>query len=293
MKIAIYGTEIHDNYLSVYQRIFSFFDRNDVQFLLHSRLKEILKSNYNFETNELGVFNGNEACGCNVDFILSVGGDGTFLSAVNYALIEDAPVLGINCGRLGFLADIASEELEEALTKLLNGQYEIDQRSLLEMVEPKNLFESTRYALNELTVHKMDNSSMLNIKTYINGEFLTNYWADGLIVATPTGSTAYSLSVGGPIISPDLGGWIITPLASHNLSVRPIVVPDFDEVELRIEGRGNQFRASFDHQSTAVGFSTVIKIRKASVYVPMVKLHGQSFYITLRNKLMWGADRRN
>jgi NAD+ kinase len=194
---------------------------------------------------------------------------------------------------LGFLADITFENIEESLYQLINGDFQLEQRSMLHLVDPHNLFGSFNYAINELTVHKLDNSSMIKIQTFINGEFLATYWADGLIIATPTGSTAYSLSVGGPIVTPNLSGLVITPIASHNLTVRPIVVPDDVEIELTVEGRGNQFRVSIDHRSLPLDFSSSIKIKKATVTVPVVKLNGHTFYSTLRNKMMWGADKRN
>jgi NAD+ kinase len=293
VKIAIYGTEVRSDFLPIYQRIFNFFEQNSIDIVLLKKLKSILNTEFKIETHEFEVFEPGVEFDFPIDFLLSIGGDGTFLSAVPYALLRNIPIVGINCGRLGFLADISSENLEEALTQLVKGDYLIEKRSMLELIKPKNLFEGFDYAINELTVHKLDNSSMIKIETFINGEFLANYWADGLIVGTPTGSTAYSLSVGGPVVMPDLAGLLITPIAPHNLTVRPFVVPDNVEIELRIKGRGNQFLVSFDHHSEPLDFSTHLKIRKAGVMVPIVKLDGQSFYSTLRDKLMWGADRRN
>lgn len=291
MKIAVYGNEVKENYIPIYNRIIEFFYANSIKLVLVKKLKDILISDFDFSLDDVILL---ESCNrSKVDLILSIGGDGTFLSAVSYALEYNIPIAGINCGRLGFLADISSEDLEIALKHFINGEYELEQRSMLKIVEPIGLFKDYNFAVNELTVHKLDNSSMIQIETYINGEFLANYWADGLIVGTPTGSTAYSLSVGGPIVMPDLEGLIITPIASHNLTVRPIIVPDDVEIELRIEGRGNQFLVSFDHRSEPLDFSTHLKIRKAPISVSIVKLKGQSFYSTLRNKLMWGADRRN
>lgn len=293
MKIAVYANEMKEDYLSVYERIFTFFDKNSIELLLADKIHQLLIDEYHFPVQNTSLFGKKQPLPHDVDVILSIGGDGTFLSAVAYALELNIPVAGINCGRLGFLADINSENLEEALGDLLHGNYELEYRSLLQVVEPVRLFKGVNYAINELTVHKLDNSSMIKIETLINGEFLANYWADGLIISTPTGSTAYSLSVGGPIVIPDLAGLIITPIASHNLTVRPVVVPDDVEIELHIEGRGNQFLVSFDHRSEPCDFSTSLKIKKAPVNVAVVKLPGQSFYATLRNKLMWGADRRN
>jgi len=293
VRIAVYGTEVREEFIPIYKRILSFFKLNSIEYFLHQNIGQILNSLYSIKTTEIAVFDEKSIESLSVDFLISIGGDGTFLSAVSYSISCNAPMVGINCGRLGFLADISSENLEAALDQLVNGDYMIEKRSMLELIEPKQLFEGFPFALNELTVHKLDNSSMIKIETFINGEFLSNYWADGLIVGTPTGSTAYSLSVGGPIVMPDLAGFLITPIAPHNLTVRPFVVPDNVEVELRVEGRGNQFLVSFDHRSAPLDFSTHIKIRKANTSIPVVKLQKQSFYTTLREKLMWGADRRN
>jgi NAD+ kinase len=293
MKIAVYGTEIHEENIPVYHRIFDFFEKNGISYFVEKKIITLLTSNYGFNFEDKQLFQNILIVGEQFDLLLSIGGDGTFLSAVPIAIDRDIPIAGINCGRLGFLADINSDEIESALTMIINGEFKIEKRSLVEIIQPFQLFEGSNYAANELTVHKLDNSSMIKIETYINHEFLTNYWADGLIVATPTGSTAYSLSVGGPILMPLLTGLIITPIASHNLTMRPIVVPDNVEIELRIEGRGNQFRVSIDHRSMPLDFATVLKIKKAEVSIKVVKITGQSFNSTLRNKLMWGADKRN
>jgi NAD+ kinase len=293
VRIALFGTEVKEEYIPVYNRIFQFCKINQIEFVLNSKVKQELITLGGFELNNVCSFHENLNSCSKIDLLLSVGGDGTFLNAVSFSFEKKIPVAGVNCGRLGFLADITAEDIEIALTKFLNGNYILEERSLLHLIQPTNLFSDFNYALNEMTVHKLDNSSMIKIETLINGEFLANYWADGLIIATPTGSTAYSLSVGGPIVTPDLAGLLITPIASHHLTVRPVIVPDNVEIELRIEGRGNQFLLSIDHRSSPLDFSTYIKVRKAIFTVPVVKLKGHSFYSTLRNKLMWGADKRN
>lgn len=293
LKIAIFGNEVKKEYVPVYQRMFQFFQSQSVGYVLHSGVKERLLNKFGIDVAHVEVFTHNLDAYQNINLVLSIGGDGTFLSAVSYVAGRNIPVAGINCGRLGFLADIPSENLEEHLQQFINGNFEIESRSMIQIVHPQTLFPNFNYAVNELTVHKLDNSSMIKIETFIDGEFMANYWADGLIVSTPTGSTAYALSVGGPIVVPDLSGFVITPIASHNLTVRPVVVPDNVEIELKVEGRGQQFMVSFDHRSQALDFSETIKIRKAAESVSVVKLHGQSFYSTLRNKMMWGADRRN
>lgn len=291
MKIAIYGNKAKESYLPIYQRIIDFFDLHPVELIFSKAIKRSLEKDFGISIN-YPTFNEGKI-DSDVDLLISVGGDGTFLSSIAYSLGNNIPIAGINCGRLGFLAAISNENLEKALQQLLNGDFTIENRTLLQVTEPSNLFNGFGYALNELTVHKLDNSSMIQVETFINGEFLANYWADGLIIGTPTGSTAYSLSVGGPIIMPDLAGLVITPIAPHNLTVRPIVVPDDAIIKLKINGRGSKYLASFDHRSTPLDFSKQIEIKKAPIKVPVVKLNGQSFYSTLRNKLMWGVDSRN
>jgi NAD+ kinase len=293
VRIAVYGTEVREEFLPTYKRIFELFEKNDIELVLSETIRLELHDRFGIKTPEITCFNNNLDSCPNIDLLLSVGGDGTFLSAVPFALNMSIPVAGVNCGRLGFLADITPENLEEAIQLFMQDNYTLEQRSLLELVAPTTLFPDFNFAMNELTVHKLDNSSMIKIITQINGEFLANFWADGLIVATPTGSTAYSLSVGGPIITPEVEGLIITPIASHNLTVRPVIVPDDVEIELSVEGRGNNYLVSIDHRSVPLDFSTRLKIRKAKVTVPVVKFQNHSFYSTLRNKLMWGADRRN
>ncbi|MCF8362243.1 MAG: NAD kinase [Prolixibacteraceae bacterium] len=291
MKIAIFGSEVKREYVPIYQRILNFFKNKSIDLILHENVKKELVELYGVDVKNVESYN--KEITQQVELMLSLGGDGTFLSAISYVIKMKIPVAGINCGRLGFLADIQSENVEVHLQQFINGEYDIEERNMLQIIEPEGMFPDFNYAVNELTVHKLDNSSMITIQTFIDGEFLANYWADGLIVSTPTGSTAYSLSVGGPIVVPDLAGLVITPIASHNLTVRPVVVPDDVEIELKINGRGQQYLVSFDHRSHPLDFSTSLKVRKAPDIVRVVKLHGQSFYSTLRNKMMWGADSRN
>jgi NAD+ kinase len=227
------------------------------------------------------------------DFIFSMGGDGTFLHSVLNIRNFDIPVVGVNSGRLGFLADIAENQVQNALTRIFNRDFLIVERAMLQVDFKGNENLDFNFALNEMTVLKTDTSSMINIYAYVGDELLNNYWADGLIIATPTGSTAYSLSVGGPILTPDSENFVITPLAPHNLTVRPMVVPDNYEIKLRVEGRGTHFLASLDFRSVPVELATEIKIKKAGFKLKTLQLPELSFFSTLRNKLMWGADRRN
>lgn len=222
-----------------------------------------------------------------VDLALSVGGDGTFLRTAAVVGNSDIPVLGINTGRLGFLADVNFSDLKEMLHEIFTGEYKIEERSLLEIA-----VNESNHALNEVAILKQDTASMLTIHTYINNDFLTSYQADGLVVATPTGSTAYSLSVGGPILVPSSPSFVLSPIAPHNLTSRPLVVQDNAKIKLRIESRSNNFLVSLDGQSQVCHVKTEIEVQKADYMLKVVKRKGHTFYETLRDKLMWGVDVR-
>jgi NAD+ kinase len=227
------------------------------------------------------------------DLVLSVGGDGTFLeTALNIKELE-IPVAGVNTGRMGFLANISEEELSHSIDMLCHGEFETVNRCLLEIVEPASLFEGGQSsALNEITIQKAD-LSMITINVFINEIYLNTYWADGLIISTATGSTAYNLSVGGPILSPEDESFIISPIAPHNLTIRPIIVSGESRLKMIIEGRSKRYLATCDFRSGHLPFSQEVRIEKSSYKLKTVMLAGMDFYSTLRNKLMWGADRRN
>jgi len=210
-------------------------------------------------------------------------------------LIRDSkiPILGINTGRLGFLSNISIQEIDQAMDALHSKKYTVDERALLKVKTEDNLFGETNFALNELTIHKKDSSSMITIHAYINDQYLNSYWADGLIIATPTGSTAYSLSCAGPIVVPGSENFVITPIAPHNLNVRPIVVSDNSEIKLKIEGRGMQFLASLDSRSETIDSKYELTIVKEKFKIGLIQLENQDFLRTIRNKLMWGIDKRN
>lgn len=229
----------------------------------------------------------------NVQLIISIGGDGTFLNAAKFAVSASVPIIGLNTGRLGFLARISKNELESVLQNLLSGNYRLEKRALIELNSEPQLFGNQNFALNEFTVHKNDSSSMITVKTKLNGEFLNSYWADGLIISTPTGSTAYSMSCGGPIVMPGSNNFIITPVAPHNLNVRPLVIPDDSEIELTVEGRGKNCIVSLDSQLKTHDLQTVFKLRRHKKNLKFINLPGHSHLKTLRNKLNWGLDQRN
>lgn len=293
MKVAIFGNTVNQGFFPTLQDLFQFLDKKGIKFYLYQPFREKLHDHFNYSPDCTGYFISNEDIESDIDFILSIGGDGTFLESQQCIRNYDIPVIGVNTGRLGFLADISQERVIDALTLIYNGDYGIAKRTMLELIPDGNIEIGFNLAINEIAVQKTDLSSMINIKAYINGELLNNYWADGLIIATPTGSTAYSLSVGGPIISPDSENFVISPIAPHNLTIRPIVVPDHNEITLTVEGRGKHFLTSLDSRSVNLEFSTKLFIKKANHKLRTIKLNDHSFFNTLRNKLMWGADKRN
>jgi NAD+ kinase len=292
MEIAIFGKRFGQAFNASCKELFHFFEKKGVKINLYKPFNDFLLSEVKMDLGKIPTFSHPGEMP-SVDMLFSIGGDGTFLQAVTFVRDKGIPMVGINSGRLGFLADISQKDLICALGEILEGRYRIQELSLLELTHPHGLMGDFGYALNEVAVHKRDSSSMITIHTYLNQEFLNSYWADGLIVSTPTGSTAYSLSVGGPIMHPSSRGIIITPIAPHNLTVRPLVVPDEMELTLKIEGRGGKFLASLDSRSMVVDDSLELKIRKADFTIKVVERENQNFYATLRNKLMWGADKRN
>jgi NAD+ kinase len=293
MKVAVFGTLVSDEFVPVLQEFFQFLKTRKVEVQLYKPFYSHLVEDLKTTTYYTSFFHSYSDFDVNNEYVFSVGGDGTFLQSVLSIRNFDVPVIGVNAGRLGFLADISEDQVHDALTHIFDRQYKIVERSMLEVEFSDRENLDFNYALNEMTVLKTDNSSMLNITAYVNNEFLNNYWADGLIISTPTGSTAYSLSVGGPILTPNTENFVITPLAPHNLTIRPIVVPDNCEIKLRVEGRGTNYLTSLDSRSVAVEFSTVLKIKKAGFKLKTLQLSEQPFFNTLRTKLMWGIDRRN
>ncbi|WP_258102726.1 NAD kinase [Marinoscillum sp. MHG1-6] len=227
------------------------------------------------------------------EMILSLGGDGTLLDTLTYVGSAEVPIMGINLGRLGFLASISQDDLDSALTNYFNGEFELDKRTLLELNSDVPGFQKTNFALNECAILRKDSSSMIVVRCYLNNEYLNTYWADGLMVSTPTGSTGYSLSCGGPVIMPQTKNFIITPVSPHNLNVRPLIVSEDSELIFEIETRDQSFLVSMDSRSEAMKSGAMITVRKAPFSANLVKVKGISFLDTLRGKLTWGLDRRN
>ena len=229
------------------------------------------------------------------DLLISIGGDGTILRAITYVRDLDIAIVGINTGRLGFLATVQTDEIASALAEIFNGDYKISERTLLSVdTEPKHKdIEDTHFALNEIAISRKNTTSMITVETHLNDEYLTSYWADGLILSTPTGSTGYSLSCGGPVITPDANNFALTPIAPHNLSARPLIIPDSTTVSFKIDGREDQFLMSLDSRIVTLPNTTIVTVKKAKFVIKMVELLDETFLDTLRKKLLWGEDRRN
>jgi NAD+ kinase len=234
-----------------------------------------------------------ELVSSHIDFVLTLGGDGTILKASTFVAKYQLPIIGINLGRLGFLSIVEKTKINEAIDKIKKGKYLIESRSMLKLESNKSLFKDYNYALNDFTLHKRDTSSMITINTYINDEYLNTYWADGVIVSTPTGSTGYSLACGGPIIFPGSGSFAITPIAPHNLNVRPLIIKDDVKIRFEIEGRSDHFLCTMDSRFEAITNDYKIEIKKANLTTKLMILEGHTFMSTIREKLLWGLDKRN
>jgi NAD+ kinase len=293
MKVAVFGTTIQADFIPVLKKFFQHLQNSDVQISLYGPFLAFLKREMQYNPPCDAVFHSHDDFTSQVEYIFSIGGDGTFLHSFFTIRNFNIPIIGVNSGRLGFLADISQEHVNDGLTSILQGKYQVIERSLLEVNLHGSVDFDFNYALNEMTVVKTDTSSMIVIHAWINNEYMNSIWADGLIIATPTGSTAYSLSVGGPILAPDSADFVITPIAPHNLTVRPIVVPDHNELLLKVGGRSSQYRISLDSRSMSIDLDTTISVKKADFKLKTLHLPEQPFYDTLRNKLMWGADKRN
>ena len=293
MKIAIYGRFFSDEFSIYIQHLILKLESENCKLYIHSQFIEFLKQKIDFNSNLNSFINKEDLINEEIDFFISIGGDGTILDTIK--LVEDSkiPILGINTGRLGFLSSISKDEINSSIEDILRKNYKIEERTLLKVNTSVNLFGKNNYALNELSILKNYSTSMISIKAYINDDYLNTYWADGIIIATPTGSTAYSLSCGGPIITPDSKNFIITPIASHNLTVRPIVIPDNSVIKLKVDGREQNFIIGLDSRSEIYKSSIELVIKKEDFTINLIKIHNETYYSTIRNKLLWGIDKRN
>lgn len=290
LRIAIFGN-LHRTDLKVQlQILIDFFRGKDVVILLEEHIEQYIISqfNSNFEQTEPITDDNFKA-----DLALSVGGDGTFLNTAARIGRKDIPILGINSGRLGFLADVAKDEIVHALQAVLDKKYTIEKRSVLRVRSLDGARLDSPYALNDVAISKQDSNSMIIVNAFANNELINSYQADGLIIATPTGSTAYSMSVGGPILVPQTNSFVISPVASHSLNVRPLIVPDNWIIELEVSSRSNSYLVSIDGRSKILDHSTRLRIQKADYCIQVLKRIDHPFFNTLRNKLLWGVDVRN
>jgi len=292
MKIALFGTNFSENFNKYIQHLVHKLESGKVEIFIEESFLEYVTNKLRFK-NEVTTFSSHEDLKDKVDILFSVGGDGTLLSAVSFIRNSNIPILGINTGRLGFISSIAPDQIEQAVNDVLNKNYKTNKRTLLTLNTSNNLFKNKNFALNEVAIVKKDTSSMIKIEAYVDDEFLNTYWADGLIVSTPTGSTGYSLSCGGPIIAPGTNNIIITPIAQHNLNVRPIVINHNSTIKLKVEDRDQLALVSLDSCSRAFDSSVELTIKKANFKINLIEPQNNSFISTVRQKLMWGSDKRN
>lgn len=292
MLVALYNRNFEAKDVPVLQQIVSRLESFGIRLIVYKDFFERLQGIVRFGIEPL-LFTGKKDLPAHTEMLFSLGGDGTLLDTVIFVADSNVPILGINFGRLGFLAAIPSDEAESAILSLVRGSYTVDRRSLLHLDASLPLFGDAPFALNEFTLHRKDSSSMIKIHTFLNGEFLNTYWADGLILSTPTGSTGYSLSCGGPVIFPQAGSFVITPVAPHNLNVRPIIVPDDNIVSFEVEGRSEHFLCTLDSRMESITSHVQMAVKKENFTISLVRPDEHNFMRTLRQKLYWGADKRN
>jgi len=293
MKVFVYGYDVREENVEYIQILIAELVKADIKYSFYQEFKAAYTAQTGEDLDGNTINDHEELKQENPDVVITLGGDGTILNATTIVQDLDIPLLGINLGRMGFLASTEKSFIKEAIALLKSKKYNTRERSLLELESSPGIFSEAPIALNDFTLHKRDTSSMVTIHTYINGKFLNSYWADGLIIATPTGSTGYSLSCGGPIILPTANNFVITPVAPHNLNVRPVVIPDTDEISLKIEGRSENFLCTLDSRFETVTSEHHLVLRKCKFGINLIKLEGTSFFQTIREKLTWGRDTRN
>jgi NAD+ kinase len=292
MLVALYNRTFEKEDIPILQSILGLLELHKLQLVFYKEFYERIQSHIPGIISPR-FFTSKKDLPANTDMFFSLGGDGTMLDSVCFVGNSNIPLIGVNLGRLGFLAAIPAEEVEGAILSLAKGSYTLEKRTLIHLDSSVPLFNSTPFALNEFSIHRQDTSSMIKIHTYLNGEFLNTYWADGLIVATPTGSTGYSLSCGGPVVFPQTSSFVITPVAPHNLNTRPIVVPDDNVISFEIEGRTEQFLCTLDARTEIIRSSVQLAVKKENFLVSLVRPDEHNFLKTIRQKLYWGIDRRN
>ncbi|RNL77901.1 NAD kinase [Sinomicrobium pectinilyticum] len=294
MKVGVFGQFYHDGSEEYVLTLLEVLGEKGIEVIVEAKYLELIR-HFLDGKRTYATFSSFDDLDSGCDMFFSMGGDGTILRTVLYIRDLGIPVLGINTGRLGFLATVQKENIRQAVDSIIRGEYDVVDRTLLEIntnPENKDLTE-LNFALNEVAVNRKDTTSMITVATYLNDEYLTSYWADGLIIATPTGSTGYSLSCGGPVLTPDTTGFVLTPIAPHNLNARPLVIPDDTVIKLKVSGREPNYLVSLDSRLATLTEETEIIIQKAPFTMKMIELRAESFLKTLRNKLLWGEDRRN
>jgi NAD+ kinase len=290
MKIAIHGRNFNESARPFIENMFNELAKREIDVSLSPTFRTFLDQQGIIHKTSLVYDKPEDLDGTKL--VVSMGGDGTLLETISHVGAKEIPAIGINVGRLGFLATVPPERISDMITALDNGQYRIDERTLV-AIDNADLFDGINFGLNDFTITKTDTSSMITVHTYLNDEFLNSYWADGLIISTPTGSTGYSLSCGGPVLVPHSQNFIVTPISPHNLNVRPLVVEDTAVLRLEVKSRSNNFLISLDARSRIVDENTQLTIRKANFRARLIKMLDDSFLNTLRSKLSWGLDMRN
>ena len=294
MKVGIYGQFYHKEAARYVQELLNILGQKKIEVIIEKNFLNLIKANDQIHVN-YDHFSTFKELDSSYDLFFSIGGDGTILKTATYIRDLNIPIAGINTGRLGFLATITKEEIAQSIDKILEGKYQISNRSLLQATIEggDDSLGDLDFALNEIAVNRKNTASMISITTHLDGEKLTNYWADGLIIATPTGSTGYSLSCGGPVIAPATSSIILTPIAPHNLNARPLVIPDDTTITLQVSGREEQHLISLDSRVITLNNDTIVTLRKAPFTIKLIMLEGESFLKTIREKLLWGEDKRN
>jgi NAD+ kinase len=292
VKVAIFGKAFSTEHISYFHILKEALESHGCKLIVWEPFYEFLKDKVSF-TREVTFFNDHFDLKGNADILFSVGGDGTMLDSVRLVRDSGIPIAGINLGRMGFLSSIPRTEIISAVEDIFEKRYRIEKRTLISLYSPPSLFPDFNFAFNELSINKKDNSSMVVVHVWVNDQPLHSYWADGLIIATPTGSTAYSLSCGGPILTPDSSNFVITPIAPHNLSVRPVVIPDTSLIRIRVDSRDQQALIGLDSQSTTITPENELVVGKAGFEINLVQRLNETFFSTIRAKLNWGSDIRN
>ena len=292
MKVALFGKDYKGDQQKYLQQIIDKLVLNNVDLSLFQPFYDQLKNSLNLPEG-ITFFNSHTDLKEDTDMLFSIGGDGTILDTVPYVRDSGIPILGFNLGRLGFLSSVPKNEIEQALENVFKGDYYLNKRALLQLDQPQNIFGDLNFALNDLTIYRNNTTSLIVVHVYVDDKFLNSYWGDGLIVSTPTGSTAYSLSVGGPIISPGSQNFVIAPIASHNLTVRPIVIQDSSVIKIKIEGREDKYLMTMDSRHSTINKKDELLIRRCDFGVNLVELKNKDFFSTIRDKLLWGVDTRN